>query len=1162
MSKSRRPEPLILGGRKVEPGDRIDGFIFERELGSGGMARVLLARGPDGKLTALKVLRRNRFETGLPRFQREYRALSRINHPNVVRVHALGDIHGHPYIAMEYVDGPDLHSAIRSMRRWERTRRWKRVEEILVDLCRALAAIHRRGLVHRDLKPSNVLLTPDGVCKLTDFGIVKDLDPEHSASMSTTLVGTWAYTSPEHISGKPVDHRADLYSLGVILFTILTGKRPFVAKDMAGYLRLHRGRRAPAPREYAPDIPEHLDEICRRLLEKNPRDRFQSATEILYRLEVDVPDPSLVQDAWTPTLVGREEQTQAFDDVLGDLVRGDGAVVAVVGEDGAGKTRLVKDFRRRAEMLGTTTFSYRFRDQDAVFSTALQFARDLSTELGKEAPGDLMAIVQAHLDGGSQLLGDARYSLYDEVKHALMMVCKNGPVVLFLDDLHLAAVAEWELISFLVRAVAATQPLLVVATVRTIEPAYQRDLGVPTHLMHLNALGIDALTKMIEPVAGSLRDARLLAERLQQETEGNAFFATEFLRTIMAHRVLPGDAPRLPGIAEDLSKGHLEIPPSIRAVLRQRVADLTTPLRRALDVLAVSGSDLDLDVLLEILDADEEHLERDLDLLARKGLVSILRRDGEAHFATKHSKLAEVLNHDLQAHDRARLHRSIAEALRVVHPQEPDYFERIGHHYRCAGDAGRAYRFLVKAANQLLDRSLNHEAWSLSQRADIVEQAARDALDTTKWEDIRRRHLRIRGECLYFQGRWADAEKAWSELLDMEVRRGELEAACDVGLRLAGALNYQGRVSRSYQVTREALQRARKKHYRRGVASGLRTLAGLAWNGSNIDECERFANEGLVVARGKPLALERAHLLMVLTAAETARGHVSGAIRGMEEASALFEELAMLPPRAVALANLSEMLLWTGRPVQALERSQEAHQLASDLDYQMGGVATLRTTGMAFAAMGSFHRAHDYLHRALRNAVRIQLPNEVLAARVELAKVANEVGDRLGARQHAAHALNIASRRDPEAYLPLAQAVIAHAVAASDPEDAVRLLAWVEEHLPENHVPRRAQVMMACTYAHHAIRDHHGAKAYAERVVELAGERGLGLLAAEARAWLARNTHDASRSLHENVARQLVRQTMADMDEQQRATFRQRRWIRELLGPVLTRAPNSMQATT
>ena len=419
MAGDKNNEPLKMGGLELKPGAVIDGFVYMREIGSGGMARVLLARNPAGELVALKVLRQSRFRTGLVRFRREFRALSRINHPNVIRVHCYGDVHGHPYIAMEYVDGPDLHSLIRSFRAWEPQKRWRRCEEILVDLCRALASVHRRGLVHRDLKPSNVLISRDGTSKLTDFGIVKDLDPSHDPQLSTTLVGTWAYASPEQITGSPIDHRSDLYSLGVILFAMLTGKRPFVANDMAGYLSLHRDQPAPASRDVNRQIPEHLDEICRRLLQKSPGDRFQSAQEILYRLEAEERQPQPTgADAWSPPLVGRALEIEAITEAVAALTDSRGSVLVLEGDDGSGKSRLLDYAVDRARSLGVPHHRDEFRMETSAFQVLIGIVRDVLRQMDKRAPPGLAADLNA-FSGAESLRGDARYAVYDGAREAL-----------------------------------------------------------------------------------------------------------------------------------------------------------------------------------------------------------------------------------------------------------------------------------------------------------------------------------------------------------------------------------------------------------------------------------------------------------------------------------------------------------------------------------------------------------------------------------------------------------------------------------------------------------------------------------------------------------------------------------------------------------------------
>ena len=307
------PTEIVMGGITLNPGDTIGPYQYRRPLGRGGMSHVILARDPGGTDVALKILKANRFRTGLARFRREFRALARLKHPNVIRVESYGDIHGHPYIAMEWVDGEDLYQEIRGLPRDDLSRRWARVEEVLIDLCRALAYIHQRGLIHRDLKPSNVLISPDGVCKLTDFGIVKELDPANDVQSSTTLVGTWAYASPEQISGRPIDNRSDLYSLGVILYTMLTGRRPFVADDMSGYLELHRDQAPVPPISLVPSTPTQLNNICVRLLQKAPRSRFQSARNPVSLEQIDLESrQDDVQEGWSRYWLVENPQSMLF----------------------------------------------------------------------------------------------------------------------------------------------------------------------------------------------------------------------------------------------------------------------------------------------------------------------------------------------------------------------------------------------------------------------------------------------------------------------------------------------------------------------------------------------------------------------------------------------------------------------------------------------------------------------------------------------------------------------------------------------------------------------------------------------------------------------------------------------------------------------------------
>src|SRR5450830_972146 len=251
-------------------------YRVERRLGGGGMAEVFLARDATlGRLVAVKVLR-ERFaddEQFLARFHREARAAAALNHPNVVVIHDRGGSADSLYIVMEYVPGETVKELVQRAGRLSPAA--ARVIEL--DLLAALQAAHDGGIVHRDVTARNVLLTEDGRVKVADFGIARF---DSSTLTSTGVVmGTSRYLSPEQARGEPTDERSDLYSAGVVLFEMLTGRLTFEGNnDLAIALR-HANEPAPAPTALVPDLPPALDTCLGRALRKDPAQRFQTARE-------------------------------------------------------------------------------------------------------------------------------------------------------------------------------------------------------------------------------------------------------------------------------------------------------------------------------------------------------------------------------------------------------------------------------------------------------------------------------------------------------------------------------------------------------------------------------------------------------------------------------------------------------------------------------------------------------------------------------------------------------------------------------------------------------------------------------------------------------------------------------------------------------------------
>jgi serine/threonine-protein kinase PpkA len=261
---------------------RLKGYRLTRKIGSGGMTEVYLAvREDDGLPVVLKVLEANGklASENLSRFIQEYTLLSRIDDPHVIRIYDQGFTDDHAYIAMEFFERGDLRSELRAGMTRER------VLEVMMQVARALEAIHAMGIVHRDLKPENIMLRPDGTVALADFGVAKSmLQTEHIPLTQTRhgdVVGTPYYLSPEQASGHQVTPATDMYSLGVMFYEMLTGIRPFRADSLDQLLAHHLT--APTPR--LPMDLEGLQPVLDRLMAKKPEDRYPTARALLDDLE-------------------------------------------------------------------------------------------------------------------------------------------------------------------------------------------------------------------------------------------------------------------------------------------------------------------------------------------------------------------------------------------------------------------------------------------------------------------------------------------------------------------------------------------------------------------------------------------------------------------------------------------------------------------------------------------------------------------------------------------------------------------------------------------------------------------------------------------------------------------------------------------------------------
>jgi serine/threonine-protein kinase len=305
----------MLVGQTLGNPAKGEAIAVEKELGSGAMGTVyrgtLTAKGKSRPI-ALKVVSLGLLgnESAMKRFNRESAILQQLKHPHIVRLFGTGHYRGTPYIIMEFVDGEPMDKALSRRGRLG----WEEVFGYAKQLCDALQHAHDKGIIHRDLKPSNLMITPDGVLKLADFGIAKDTDVTALTGANSTI-GTAAYMSPEQCRGsKDLSAKSDLYSLGVVMYELITGKKPFYAETTMDMFLKHVNETCVRPGRLMPDMPVWVDNLIMHLLEKSPDTRPYDAVTVKRMMEEIEQKVESLQSAGLDVATARRADRKTSDE--------------------------------------------------------------------------------------------------------------------------------------------------------------------------------------------------------------------------------------------------------------------------------------------------------------------------------------------------------------------------------------------------------------------------------------------------------------------------------------------------------------------------------------------------------------------------------------------------------------------------------------------------------------------------------------------------------------------------------------------------------------------------------------------------------------------------------------------------------------------------------
>jgi predicted ATPase len=778
----------------------VPGYDVLEPLGRGAMGVVYRARQKSlDRPVALKLLSADcaRDAVWLGRFRREALTASALNHPHICTIYDTGECDGRPFMSMELVEGQTLTALDRQRMSVGESAR------LIAQAARALVAAHAAGVVHRDIKPENLMVRGDGIVKVLDFGLARRLptavdgsmDPASRSTDPGAPTGTPLYMSPEQVRTEVMGTASDVFSLGIVLYELATGKHPFLADSEAGLLYAIVNYEPLPPVRLNPEISAALDALILRMLAKDPS-RRPTAAEVDAELTAlaakrsDRPASPPPGPARPPT-VGRKQERAALWTAFELASAGHGFLVCLTGEPGLGKTTLVESFldelsaRGRLYSVGRGRCSERLAGAEAY----LPFLEALDSLLQGDGSGAAARLMKAvaptwYVQVAPQAAGQdalrcqaaepqtaSQERLKRELSAFLLEVSRLRPVVLFLDDLHWADASTADLLAYLGSRPVAWR-LLMVATYRPSELLLGGHPFRPVQLelqgrglcreVPLGFLGRQDIVSYLAMRFPGHDFPAELADIVHRRTEGNPLFLVDLLRYLCDRGVIVTAEGRwvLAQVLPDLQR---ELPESIRSLIQYKLQRLDEPDRRLLAAGSVQGNEFDTAVVAAVLNQSAADVEDRLAELDRvHALVYFIRehdlpdRTHASRYGFVHVLYQNALYEALTPTRKAAWSAAAARALLGHYgEQSSTVATELALLFEAARDPAQAATHFLRAAENAVRVNASREAVVLARRGLALLRTLPDTPARTRQE---RAYLLALGVSLVATQGFASAE--------------------------------------------------------------------------------------------------------------------------------------------------------------------------------------------------------------------------------------------------------------------------------------------------------------------------------------------------------------------------------------------------------------------
>jgi len=932
---------------------------------------------------------------GRARLLREAQSAARLNHPNIIAIYDAGQADDTPYIIMELVQGRSLHE--------QPAVGLERILAVARQVCAALQHAHAHGIIHRDLKPENVLITNEGVAKLSDFGLARSIASR--ISQEGAITGTVFYLAPEQALGQELDGRADLYALGVMLYEMVAGVLPFTADDPIAVITQHLYAPLVPPRAHNSQIPPRLEALILRLLSKQRDDRPPDAGVVQAELEAiarapqpaAMPEPGLLERIGRGRMIGRRRELSEARLLWEKAAVGQAQVLLVSGEPGIGKTRLVRELMTRAEVTGGQALVGEcYAEGGAPYAPFAQvFRKALANGAGAghvEPPrfvlADLLAVapdlrlrfpdvpLNPPLDPQAE-----QQRLFENVVTFFSLLSAHLPLLLVLEDVHWADQASLALLRHLARRLPKNdgrERLMIAATYREVE--LDESLPFQEVLQTLNRERLASrikLTRLDQQASARLIAALLGQEDLAQsetsgaigqafvesiyrETEGNPFFIEEVCKSL----VESGNVSLENGRWHYPTPEALQVPQSVRVAIQARTGKLPPAQQEVLRLAAVIGREFEFDLLAGASEVDEDELIASLETAERAQLIEETGSQRGGAFRFVHALIPTTLVDGLSGLRRRKLHRQVGEALERLHPAD---LVGLAYHFAQAEAADKALDYLKQAGERAQSRYANDDAIRYySEALEFSEPASPERFDL----------LRSR-----------------VAVYDLTARRGLQDADIQSMLALAEALDddalrfqaqlaladycYATDFTRLGQEAGKALTLAEKLSDPLPRAQALQRMSWHAWFGGDFTHSGELLQAAMQSFEQAGQTQEVVACLKLLVLDYAYSGEHQKAQQAAEQAIRLSRQLGDLRQEATSLRRLAISLEVQGKFDEALPLMTEALRMHREVGDRSEEVHALNAIGSALANTQRTAEAQGYFQEALALAMAIRMESAI-----------------------------------------------------------------------------------------------------------------------------------------------------------------------------------------